>query len=30
VQRAFYGVSFPQPEGGIVTVSYPIVFSKME
>jgi hypothetical protein len=27
VVRAFYGVSFPQPEGGIVTVSYPIVFS---
>ncbi len=27
VVRAFYGLSFPQPEGGIVTVSYPIVFS---
>jgi hypothetical protein len=27
VTRAFYGLSFPQPEGGIVTVSYPIVFS---
>jgi hypothetical protein len=27
VQRAFYGLSFPQPENGIVTVSYPIVFS---
>jgi hypothetical protein len=27
VHRAFYGVSFPQPEGGIVTVTYPIVFS---
>ncbi len=27
VLRAFYGVSFPQPEGGIVTVTYPIVFS---
>ncbi len=27
VTRAFYGLSFPQPEGGIVTVSYPISFS---
>ena len=27
VVRAFYGVGFPQPEGGIVTVTYPIVFS---
>lgn len=27
VRRAFYGLSFPQPEGGIVTVTYPIVFS---
>lgn len=27
VSRAFYSLSFPQPEGGIVTVSYPIVFS---
>jgi hypothetical protein len=27
VVRAFSGVSFPQPEGGIVTVSYPISFS---
>ncbi len=27
VVRAFYGLSFPQPEGGIVTVVYPIVFS---
>jgi hypothetical protein len=27
VVRAFYGLSFPQPEGGIVTVTYPIVFS---
>lgn len=27
VIRAFYGLSFPQPEGGIVTVTYPIVFS---
>jgi len=25
--RAFYGLSFPQPEGGIVTVTYPIMFS---
>ena len=24
---AFYGLSFPQPEGGIVTVTYPIIFS---
>ena len=23
----FYGLSFPQPEGGIVTVIYPIMFS---
>jgi len=27
VIRAFYGLSFPQPEGGIVTVVYPIMFS---
>ena len=27
VTRAFQTLSFPQPEGGIVTVSYPIVFS---
>jgi hypothetical protein len=27
VTRAFYGLSFPQPDNGIVTVSYPIVFS---
>lgn len=27
VTRAFYGLSFPQPEGGVVTVSYPILFS---
>jgi FHA domain-containing protein len=25
--RAFYGLSFPQPEGGIVTVTYPIMFA---
>jgi len=27
VTRAFYGLSFPQPEGGIVTIVYPIAFS---
>lgn len=27
VARAFYGLSFPQPEGGIVSVTYPISFS---
>jgi hypothetical protein len=27
VARAFYGLSFPQPDGGIVTVTYPIMFS---
>jgi FHA domain len=27
VLRAYYGLSFPQPEGGIVTVVYPIMFS---
>ena len=27
VVRAFYGLSFPQPEGGIVTVVYPIMLS---
>jgi hypothetical protein len=27
VVRAYYGLSFPQPEGGIVTVIYPIMFS---
>ncbi len=27
VLSAFYGLSFPQPEGGIVTVSYPIMFT---
>jgi hypothetical protein len=25
VVKAFYGLSFPKPEGGIVTVSYPIM-----
>jgi hypothetical protein len=30
VVRAFYGLSFPQPEGGIVTVKYPITFSPLE
>ena len=29
VVRAFYGLSFPQPEGGIVTVDYPISFSSI-
>ena len=27
VVRAFYGLSFPAPESGIVTVSYPIAFA---
>lgn len=27
VARAFYGMSFPQPEGGVVTVTYPLVFT---
>lgn len=27
VVRQFSGMSFPQPEGGVVTVSYPITFS---
>jgi hypothetical protein len=27
VVRAFYGLSFPPPDNGIVTVTYPIVFS---
>jgi len=27
VIRSAYGLSFPQPEGGIVTVSYPLLFS---
>jgi hypothetical protein len=27
VQRAFYGLSFPPPESGIVTVTYPISFN---
>ncbi|MFO0759519.1 MAG: AgmX/PglI C-terminal domain-containing protein [Byssovorax sp.] len=27
VVRAFYGLSFPAPDSGIVTVSYPIVFT---
>ncbi|XYI02387.1 AgmX/PglI C-terminal domain-containing protein [Sorangium sp. So ce1128] len=30
VQRAFMGISFPQPEGGIVMVTYPIVFSNVD
>ena len=27
VVRAFFGLSFPTPEGGIVTVTYPIMFA---
>ncbi len=27
VTRAFYGLTFPQPEGGVVSVSYPLTFS---
>ncbi|HOT08264.1 MAG TPA: AgmX/PglI C-terminal domain-containing protein, partial [Polyangiaceae bacterium] len=27
VTSAFYGLSFPQPDGGIVTVIYPILFT---
>jgi hypothetical protein len=27
VTKAFYGLSFPQPEGGVVKVGYPIMFS---
>lgn len=27
VLRAFYGLSFPKPEGGLVTVTYPLSFS---
>jgi hypothetical protein len=27
VVSAFYGLSFPEPQGGIVTVTYPIAFS---
>jgi hypothetical protein len=27
VVKAFYGLSFPSPEGGLVTVSYPLSFS---
>lgn len=27
IVRAFYGLSFPQPEGGIVTVVYPLMLS---
>lgn len=30
VQQAFRGISFPQPEGGIVMVTYPIVFSNVD
>ena len=27
VVTTFYGLAFPHPEGGIVTVTYPIAFS---
>ncbi|MCA9618135.1 MAG: AgmX/PglI C-terminal domain-containing protein, partial [Myxococcales bacterium] len=27
VSQAFYGLSFPAPEGGVVRVTYPILFS---
>ena len=27
VVRGFYGLVFPKPDGGIVTVTYPIMFS---
>jgi len=27
VQRAFYQIGFPKPEGGVVTVAYPLSFS---
>lgn len=27
VVQAFYGLSFPQPEGGVVKVTYPIMLS---
>lgn len=27
VQSAFYGLSFPAPEGGVVQVTYPLIFS---
>lgn len=27
IMNAYYGLSFPQPEGGIVTVVYPIMFA---
>ena len=27
VTQAFYGLSFPAPEGGVVRVTYPILFS---
>jgi hypothetical protein len=30
VLRAFYGLSFPAPEGGIVTVLYPVMFDAVE
>lgn len=27
VTRAFYSMQFPEPEGGLITVSYPIIFT---
>ena len=27
IQQAFYGLSFPQPEAGVVTVVYPLLLS---
>jgi hypothetical protein len=30
VVRSFGGLQFPQPEGGIVTVSYPLIFAPGE
>ena len=30
VVKAFYGVSFPEPAGGIVNVNYPLVFTPAE
>ncbi|MFT3774205.1 MAG: AgmX/PglI C-terminal domain-containing protein [Minicystis sp.] len=29
VVRAFFGLTFPEPEGGIITVTYPIMFSNL-
>jgi hypothetical protein len=30
VTKAFYALSFPQPDGGVVSVTYPLVFSPDE